>query len=80
MDRIVEANLEQRTWDSLGSFLEMGHKLITNIKMMNCLRSKAVKAQEDHQAEINHLLEEKAKVDHLLERKMPEVKDLQETI
>ncbi|EHA8586490.1 hypothetical protein COCNU_scaffold000436G000010 [Cocos nucifera] len=61
VDRIVEADPEQHIWDSLGSFLEMGHQLIANIKAMNNLRSEVIKAQEDHQVEINHLLEGKAK-------------------
>ncbi|KAG1338563.1 putative trichoplein keratin filament-binding protein-like [Cocos nucifera] len=53
--------------------MKMRHQLITNIKAMNHLRSKAVKTKEDHQAEINHLLEGKAKVDYTLERKMAEI-------
>ncbi|KAG1367003.1 hypothetical protein COCNU_13G007930 [Cocos nucifera] len=73
MDKIVDVDYEQCTWDSLGSFLEMGHQLIANIKVMNCMRSKVVKAQEDHQAETNHLLEEKFEVDHLLKEKIAEV-------
>ncbi|XP_073116252.1 uncharacterized protein [Elaeis guineensis] len=32
--RIVYADPEQRVWDSLGSFLEIGHQLIANIEAM----------------------------------------------
>ncbi|EHA8587803.1 hypothetical protein COCNU_scaffold003272G000030 [Cocos nucifera] len=59
---------------------KMGHQLIANIKMMNLLRSKVMKVWEDHQAEVNHLLREKAQVEHLLEKTTIEVKGLQEIV
>ncbi|KAG1363591.1 putative ensconsin-like [Cocos nucifera] len=80
VDKIIDADYEHHTWDSLGSFLEIGHQLITNIKMMNCMRSEVVKAQKDHQAETNYLLEEKIEADHLLKEKIVKVRGLQETI
>ncbi|EHA8588114.1 putative ensconsin-like [Cocos nucifera] len=80
MDRIIDADIEQHIWDSLASFLQMGHQLIANIKMMNCMRLEAMKVQEDHRTKVNHPLEEKAEVEHLLEKKMIEVEGLQETV
>ncbi|EHA8588315.1 putative ensconsin-like [Cocos nucifera] len=76
VDKIIDIDYVQRTWDSLGSFLEMGHQLIANIKVMNCMRSEVVKAQKDHQAKTNHLLEEKAEADHFLKEKIAKVKGL----
>ncbi|EHA8587143.1 hypothetical protein COCNU_scaffold001478G000010 [Cocos nucifera] len=70
MDRIIDIDFEQHIWDSLRSFFEV----------MNYIRSKAVKVQKDHQAEVNHHFEEKVEVEHLLEKKMAEVEDLQETV
>ncbi|KAG1355258.1 putative ensconsin-like [Cocos nucifera] len=80
VDKIIDVDPEQRTWDSLGSFLEMGHQLITNIKVMNRLRSKVIKTQEKHQAEISHLFEERAEVDHRFKEKSTKVEGLQEKV
>ncbi|EHA8587378.1 hypothetical protein COCNU_scaffold002016G000020 [Cocos nucifera] len=63
------------------SITESGHQLLAHIKMMNHLRSEALKAQEDHQAKVSHLQEEKAiEVDHLSKEKAIEIKALQEVL
>ncbi|KAG1355455.1 hypothetical protein COCNU_07G015670 [Cocos nucifera] len=80
VDRIVDVDFELCIWDSLGSFLETGHQLVANIKMMNLLRSKVIKVKVDHRIEVSHLLKEKAEVKHLLKKTMAGVKDLQETV
>ncbi|EHA8587748.1 hypothetical protein COCNU_scaffold003117G000010 [Cocos nucifera] len=80
VDKIIDANPDQQTWDSLGSFLKMGHQLIANIKVMNHMRSEVVKIKEDHQAETSRLLKEKAKVESLLEKKTAEIGSLQKMV
>ncbi|KAG1368270.1 hypothetical protein COCNU_14G007380 [Cocos nucifera] len=80
VDKIIDIDPEQHTWDSLGSFLEIGYQLLANIKAINHMRSEVVKIQEDHQAETSRLLEEKAEVDRLLEKKMAEVGSLQKMV
>ena len=44
------------------------------------MKSKAVKAKEDHQVEVTHLLKEKAKVDHLLKKRSAEVEELHQAV
>ncbi|EHA8587940.1 hypothetical protein COCNU_scaffold003633G000030 [Cocos nucifera] len=49
--------------------------------MVNHLKSKALKAQEDLQAKVNHLWDKKTvEVDHLLKQKVVEVGGLQEVL
>ncbi|EHA8588687.1 hypothetical protein COCNU_scaffold006315G000010 [Cocos nucifera] len=53
------------------------HQLLAHIKMVNRLRSEALKAQEDHQAKINHFQKEKAiEVDRLTREKAVETRVL----
>ncbi|EHA8587630.1 hypothetical protein COCNU_scaffold002859G000020 [Cocos nucifera] len=81
VDRIADLDYEQRSWDSLGTFLESGHQLLAHIKTINHLRSKALKAQEDHQAEVSHLQKENAvEVDCLIKEKAIEVWGLQKAL
>ncbi|KAG1362629.1 putative ensconsin-like [Cocos nucifera] len=59
----------------------LGHQLLAHIKMVNCLRSEALKAQKDHQVEVNRLQEEKAtEVYHLTKEKDVEVRILQDVL
>ena len=46
--------------------------------MMNHLRSKVLKAQEDLQIEVDHLQEKTVEANHLLKKKMIEAEGLQE--
>ncbi|EHA8588316.1 putative ensconsin-like [Cocos nucifera] len=48
IDRIIDADIDQHTWDLLGSFLKTGHQLLGYIRSLNHLKSELVKAQEDH--------------------------------
>ncbi|KAG1363588.1 hypothetical protein COCNU_11G004150 [Cocos nucifera] len=79
VDRIVETDPEQCTWDSPGPFLKLGHQLIVNIKAMNRMKSEAMKAEEDHQIEVARLCDEKAKINHLLKERSIEVEGLRQT-
>ncbi|XP_073103685.1 uncharacterized protein [Elaeis guineensis] len=60
--RIVHADPEQRVWDSLGSFFEIGHQLIANIEAMNNAKKEAVQAEEGRLAEAVRLKEKIAEV------------------
>ncbi|EHA8586386.1 putative ensconsin-like [Cocos nucifera] len=74
VDKIADFDYEQRTWDSFKAFLELDHQLLVHIEMVNHLRSKVLKAQEDHQAAVSRLQEEKAtEVDHLIKKKATKV-------
>ncbi|XP_073102544.1 uncharacterized protein [Elaeis guineensis] len=65
--RIVHADPEQRVWDSLGSFLEIGHQLIANIEAMKNTKKEAAQAEEGRQAEAARLKEKVAEVTSLQE-------------
>ncbi|XP_073105621.1 uncharacterized protein [Elaeis guineensis] len=65
--RIVHVNPEQQVWDSLGSFLEIGHQLIINIEAMNNVKKEVAQAEEGRQAEAGRLEEKVAEVASLRE-------------
>ncbi|XP_073114816.1 RNA polymerase II C-terminal domain phosphatase-like 2 isoform X2 [Elaeis guineensis] len=65
--RIVHVDPEQRVWDSLGSFLQIGHQLIANIEVMNNAKKEAVQAEEGCLAEAARLKEKIAEVASLQE-------------
>ncbi|XP_073099500.1 uncharacterized protein [Elaeis guineensis] len=65
--RIVHADPEQWVWDSLGSFLEIGHQLIANIEAMNNAKKEAAQAEEGRQAEAARLMEKVTEVASLQE-------------
>ncbi|XP_073104977.1 uncharacterized protein [Elaeis guineensis] len=60
--RIVLADPEQRVWDSLGSFLEIGHQLIANVEAMKTAKREAARAEEGRLAEAVRLKEKIAEV------------------
>nr|XP_029118208.1 uncharacterized protein LOC114913840 [Elaeis guineensis] len=60
--RIDRADPEQRVWDSLGSFLKIGHQLLANIEAINRARRDAIQAEEHRRAEVAHLREKTAEV------------------
>ncbi|EHA8589823.1 hypothetical protein COCNU_scaffold012609G000010 [Cocos nucifera] len=79
-EREEEAEKKKKRRKEKSAITKTRYQLIANIKMMNLLRSKVMKVWEDHQAKVNHILEEKAEVEHLLEKTTIKVKGLQETI
>ncbi|XP_073107518.1 uncharacterized protein [Elaeis guineensis] len=65
--RTVHIDPEQRVWDSLGSFLEIGHQLIANIEVMNNARKEATQAEEGRLIETIRLKEKIVEVVSLQE-------------
>ncbi|XP_073108527.1 uncharacterized protein [Elaeis guineensis] len=65
VQRIVRADPKQRVWDSLGSFLEIGHQLLANIEATNRARRDAIQAEEGRRAEAARLKENAAEVANL---------------
>ncbi|XP_073102457.1 uncharacterized protein [Elaeis guineensis] len=70
--RIVHTDPEQRVWDSLGSFLEIGHQLITNIEAINNAKKEAAQTEEGRQTEAARLKEKVAEVASLREALLKE--------
>ncbi|XP_073117993.1 uncharacterized protein [Elaeis guineensis] len=67
VQRIDRADPEQRVWDSLGSFLEIGHQLLANIEATNRARRDAIRAEERRRTEVVRLQEKVAEVTNLQE-------------
>ncbi|XP_073098689.1 uncharacterized protein [Elaeis guineensis] len=67
VQRIIRADPEQRVWDSLRSFLEIGHQLLTNIEAMNKARRDAIQMEEGCRAEATRLKEKGTEVANLQE-------------
>ncbi|XP_073098852.1 uncharacterized protein [Elaeis guineensis] len=62
VERIDRADPEQRVWDSLGSFLEIGHQLLANIEATNWARRDAIQAEEHRRAKVACLKEKTVEV------------------
>ncbi|KAG1366801.1 hypothetical protein COCNU_13G005910 [Cocos nucifera] len=77
---IMDVDVNQHAWDSLGSFLKTGYQLLGYIRSLNCLSSELEKAHEDHQIEVERLIKEQDEVDCSLKRKTIEVEVLQEAL
>ncbi|XP_073117994.1 uncharacterized protein [Elaeis guineensis] len=60
VERIVLADPELRVWDSLGSFLEIGHQLVTNVEAVKIVKREAARAEEDRLAGAARLEEKTA--------------------
>ncbi|XP_073114046.1 uncharacterized protein [Elaeis guineensis] len=62
IQRIDRVDPEQRVWDSLGSFLEIGHQLLVNIEATNRARRDAIQAEESRRAEVARLKEKATEI------------------
>ncbi|XP_073113514.1 uncharacterized protein [Elaeis guineensis] len=62
IERIVLADLELQVWNSLGSFLEIGHQLVTNIEAVKIAKREAARAEEGRLAGAARLEEKIIKV------------------
>ncbi|XP_073116244.1 uncharacterized protein [Elaeis guineensis] len=57
IERIVLADPELWVWDSLGSFLEIGHQLVANVEVVKIAKREAARAEEGHLAGAARLVE-----------------------
>ncbi|XP_073107806.1 uncharacterized protein [Elaeis guineensis] len=80
VQRIDRADPEQRVWDSLGSFLEIGHQLLANIEATNRARRDAIQAEESRRAEVVRFKEKVAEVANLQEALEKEKQISEETV
>ncbi|XP_073099797.1 uncharacterized protein [Elaeis guineensis] len=62
VERIDRADPEQWAWDSLESFLEIGHQLLANIEALNHARRDIVQVEERCRTEIARLQEKTVEV------------------
>ncbi|XP_073104792.1 uncharacterized protein [Elaeis guineensis] len=67
VERIDRADPEQRAWDSLGSFLEIGHQLFAYVEVTSHMRRDLLQAEERCQAEVARLQAKTAEVAALQE-------------
>ena len=58
----------------------MGHQLLDYIRSLNRLRSELVKAHEDHQVEVEHLIKERDEVNCSFKDRSIKVEVLQEKL
>ncbi|EHA8591098.1 hypothetical protein COCNU_scaffold033387G000010 [Cocos nucifera] len=59
VDQIIDVDVNQRTWDLLGSFLKMGHQLLSYIRSLDHSKSELVRTWEGCQVKVERLPKKK---------------------
>ncbi|XP_073116781.1 uncharacterized protein [Elaeis guineensis] len=78
VERIDRADPEQRAWDTLGSFLEIGHQLFAYVEASGRMRRDLLRAEERCQDEVARLQAKTAEVAALREALERERQDREE--
>ncbi|XP_073107496.1 uncharacterized protein [Elaeis guineensis] len=78
VERIDRADPEQRAWDTLGSFLEIGHQLFAYVEASDRMRRDLLRAEEHCQDEVARLQAKTAEVAALREALERERQDREE--
>ncbi|KAG1358605.1 hypothetical protein COCNU_08G000510 [Cocos nucifera] len=66
--------------NSLRTFLKSGHQILAHIKIVNQLRSEALKNQEDLKVEVDRLRGKATEANHLSKERAIEAEDLWEML